>query len=220
MAEPVAFEIEDLENEDLIRLIGIFMGHLIIHYGMWFTQASRIIGLESALKCENKIVHRYGLSSIERLWPHIPVDLDKDLPSIMANMSHSELLALIKDIAKNWVAGDGLWFQAIEGSEGMASAKNVNDSCWSIFARLESFKILNFFGVKGNGGLDTLEKALRFRIYSSINAHASEIDSEGNLLFRMTECRVQQARRRKGMEAYCCKSAGITEWMIAFAPQL
>ncbi len=39
-----SLEIENLEHDDLIRLIGIFWVEVTIHYGMWFTEASRIIG--------------------------------------------------------------------------------------------------------------------------------------------------------------------------------
>ena len=212
MVESGSFEIENLEHADLIRLIGIFLGHVTIHYGIWFTEASRIIGLERTLECENNIVHRHASGAIKRLAPHFRSHIEDDISTIFSTKPRNELLILIRDIAKTWVAGDGLWFQAIEGKEGMALAKNVNDSCWSIFARLESFKILDFLGIDGNGGLDTLDKALRLRIYSSINSHSSEWDQEGNLLFRMIECRVQQARRRKGMPDYPCKSAGIREY--------
>jgi hypothetical protein len=212
MPERGSFEIENLEDDDLIRLIRIFLGQVAIHYGMWFTEASRIIGLAGALECEGNIFERHSAGTIKRLLPHLEAYFEGANSGILTSKSRDELLILIREIAKTWVAGDGLWFQAIEEQEGMALAKKVNDSCWSLFARLESYKILGFLGIKGKGGLDTLDKAIRLRIYSSINSHSSEWDREGNLLFQMLECRVQNARRRKGMADYPCKSAGIIEY--------
>ena len=212
MSSDVSFSIENLENSDLIRLIGIFMGHVTIHYGLWFAEASRTIGLHKAMQCEDKVVQPHAGAALKRLGFHLGNCLDRDIGSVLSDKSRGELLIFLREIAKTWVAGDGLWFQAVEETEGMACAKTVNDLCWASFARLESFKILRFLGITGQGGLDTLEKALRLRIYSSINSYSSEWDATGSLLFRMTECRVQEARRRKGLADYPCKSAGVTEY--------
>jgi hypothetical protein len=122
------------------------------------------------------------------------------------------LLLLIADIAKTWLTGDGLWFQAVEDSAGMDAAKEVNDNCWSHFAFMEAYKIRKHLGVGDRGGLEALNMALKLRIYSSINAHSASWDADGNLLFTMTECRVQSARRRKELEDYPCKTAGMIEY--------
>lgn len=212
MSEIETFSIEKFENKDLIRLIGVFMGHVTIHYGLWFAEASRTIGIQKAMECEEKVIRPHARAALKRLGLHLGNCLDRDINTVLSDKSREDLLIFIREIAKTWVAGDGLWFQAVEETDGMACAKKVNDLCWATFARLESFKILRFLGVTGRGGLDTLEKALRLRIYSSINSYSSEWDTAGSLLFRMTECRVQEARRRKGLADYPCKSAGITEY--------
>jgi len=30
-------DITDLSKEELIRLVGVFLGDVLVHYGMWFT---------------------------------------------------------------------------------------------------------------------------------------------------------------------------------------
>jgi len=212
MSEPKSYEIVDLASDELRRLIGIFLGHVIMHYGLWFTQASMKFGVGEAIELEQGIVERHFQRALARLAPHFNIKTTDGVPEILFEKSREELLLLISDIAKTWVTGDGLWFQSIETPYGMGPAKAVNDSCWSIFARLEAFKIMRFLGVNETDMLNTLERALKLRIYSSINAHSTERDENGNLLFYMTECRVQSARRHKGMDDYPCKSAGITEY--------
>lgn len=212
MLQDKAHEIVDLRNDELRQVIGMFLGHVITHYGIWFTQAALNLGVSEALVAEQDVVQRHFQSAMTRLAPHFNIETRNGIPAILFEKSREELLLLISDIAKMWVTGDGLWFQTIEGPHGMGPAKVVNDSCWSIFARLEAFKIKRFLDVDETDILDTLEKALKLRIYSSINSHSSERDENGNLLFYMTECRVQSARRRKQMNDYPCRSAGITEY--------
>lgn len=212
MQKDRSYEIVSLGNDELRQIAIMFLGHVITHYGMWFTQASMKLGVSDAMGFEQKVAQRHLQNALSRLAPHFNIEIKEGLPEILFKKSREELLLLIADLAKTWVTGDGLWFQAIESPYGMETAKSVNDSCWSIFARLEAYKIKSFLSVEGADSLDALEQALKLRIYSSINAHSAERDKDGNLLFYMTECRVQSARRRKGMEAYPCKSAGIIEY--------
>ena len=212
MFQTKSYDVADLPEDELRTLIGTFFGHIIMHYGMWFTEASMKLGAAKALEFEHSIAQRHFKMALTRLAPHFNIEIKDGIPEVLLKKSREELLLLLGDIAKTWVTGDGLWFQAIEGSEGMDTAKQVNDLCWSLFARLEAFKIKSFLRTESEGALEILEKALRLRIYSSINAHSAEWDAEGNLIFYMTECRVQAARRRKQMDDYPCKSAGITEY--------
>ena len=68
-----------------------------------------------------------------------------------------------------------------------------------------------FLNIPEQGGLEGLERALPFRIYARINKQTVERKGE-NLIFRMVTCRVQDARHRKGLEDYPCKSAGLVEY--------
>jgi hypothetical protein len=207
-------DITELPKEDLLHMVGIFLGDVLVHYGMWFTESVHEVGPEQALEFDSRILPRYAASVLQRFAPHFGIELENGIPRVLAEKSREELLLLIGDLAKTWVVGDGLWFQAVESSTGMERAKEINDVCWSHFAQMEAFKIRRYLGLDKNGGLHALEKAMRLRIYSSINAHASSWDADGSLLFSMTECRVQAARRRKQMEDYPCKSAGIVEYTL------
>jgi hypothetical protein len=121
-------------------------------------------------------------------------------------------LDLLSVYAKNWLAHDGCWFQGIETKLGMAAAKEFNDAAWARFTGIEATRILEFLGRKQGEGLDALAEALGFRLYASINRQEIVERSERRMVFRMSECRVQVARKRKGLPDYPCKSAGIIEY--------
>jgi len=57
-----------------------------------------------------------------------------------------------------------------------------------------------------------LKAALHFRIYAGINVQSIIDESPQSIIFQMNDCRVQSARKKKGMEDYPCKSAGVVEY--------
>ncbi len=205
-------EINELSKEDLTKLAGLFLGETFVHYGLWFSLSAQNMGVEDAVQLENLVIRKYFPRMLKRLAPHFRVKMDGPLPTLLKEKSREELILLIQDTAKTWLAGDGIWFQEVEASLGMERAKQVNDACWTHFSVMEAFKIRRFLGLGRGEGLEALERALKLRIYSSFNAHSSSWDEQGRLLWEMAECRVQSTRRSKGMEDYPCKSAGVTEY--------
>ncbi|HMK34322.1 MAG TPA: DUF6125 family protein [Desulfomonilaceae bacterium] len=204
-------DVTELSREGLLEMVSLLLGDVLVHYGMWFTETVKHMGVRTALEREKEVLKQYYPLAANRLAPHFGIEMTDGLPTALASKSREELLLLIADIAKTWLTGDGLWFQALEAKFDMNRAKVVNDVCWSHFAHMEAFKIKQFLELGDSGGLHALEQALSLRIYSTINAYSTSWDLDGSLLFKMTECRVQSARRRKDMEDYPCKSAGIIE---------
>ncbi len=202
----------DLNKNELLELLRIFAGNVLVHYGMWFTESVYKLGLPQTLELESNAFHAYAPLAFQKLTPHLHTQRDKDFALSFSTKDDAELIALIRDLAKTWVASDGVWFQAVERRAGMNIAKEINDRCWANFAALEATKILAFLGLKQGCGLSGLQRALEFRTYSVINEHTSEFLENGSLLLTFRECRVQDSRRRKKMEDYPCKSAGMIEY--------
>jgi hypothetical protein len=121
------------------------------------------------------------------------------------------LLALLKNFAKNWLAHDGLWFQAVEQAHGMEHAIDLDAEAWKRFSPIEARRIMDFLGLPDNGGLEALQTALEYRLYASLNIQRSEL-KQGVLLFFMNDCRVQSARKRKGLSDFPCKKVGLVEY--------
>jgi hypothetical protein len=129
------------------------------------------------------------------------------------SMTREELLRALEMFAKNWLAHDGCWFLAAEERLGMETAIQLDAAAWRRFAVTEANRIMTTFGIPVSGGLQALEKALGLRQYSLINAQRFEWCDDGTRLqFFMDVCRVQQARRRKGLPDFSCKRVGIVEF--------
>ena len=131
--------------------------------------------------------------------------------SIIEKMNREELLRLIDIYAKNWLAMDGVWFQSIEQKFGMDEAVEHDENAWRQFTVIEANRIKEFLALPEQAGLDGLKKALELRMYANINADEILI-KDNTLTYRTLDCRVQNARKRKGMEFHPCKSVGIIEY--------
>ncbi|MFZ5626907.1 MAG: DUF6125 family protein [Bacillota bacterium] len=128
------------------------------------------------------------------------------------DLSKEQALALLEDFAKRWLAHDGLWFLAVEKRYGLEKAIELDEEAWATFTVLEAKRVKEFLGLPDNGGLEALKTALKFRLYGFLNEQ--EIIEEGpkRIVYRMKTCRVQAARKRKGLPDFPCKPVGITEY--------
>jgi len=126
-------------------------------------------------------------------------------------LTKEELLELLKIYAKNWLAHDGCWFLSVEEKFGLETAIEMDTESWRKFTVIEARRLIEFFELGKNSGIEGLQKALKFRLYSTLNE--DEIIVEGNTLeYRVKTCRVQSARRKKGLKDFPCKSVGIVEY--------
>jgi hypothetical protein len=127
----------------------------------------------------------------------------------ISDLSREELLKLLEIYAKNWAAHDGCWFLAAEEKFGLETAMDLDAASWNRFAPIEAERIKAGFGLPDNGGLDALETALNLRMYSLANRQEVVRTGRNALELRMIECRVQQARRRKGLQDFPCKQVSV-----------
>ncbi|TAL18226.1 hypothetical protein EPN96_02770 [bacterium] len=129
----------------------------------------------------------------------------------LEKLSKEELVKIILDDAKNWLAHDGLWFQAVESAHGMEAAIHADTEAWRRFSPIEARRIMDRLGIKPGGGIPALKECLRHRMYARLNVQEC-VDTDASMVFRMVECRVQSARARKGLEPFPCKAVGIVEY--------
>ncbi len=128
------------------------------------------------------------------------------------DLSKEELLELLKDASKNWLAHDGLWFQAVERELGMDTAIELDRRAWEKFTVIEARRIMKRLDIKPGGGIPALIQALKFRLYAHINVQEIAEQSPAHCIFNMNKCRVQDARKRKGLPDFPCKPVGIVEY--------
>ncbi|UCG92848.1 MAG: hypothetical protein JSV97_03845 [candidate division WOR-3 bacterium] len=128
------------------------------------------------------------------------------------DLTKEELVELLKDAAKNWLAHDGLWFQAVENKCGIDVAIELDAQAWEQFTQIEAKRIMKRLNIKPGDGIPALIQALKFRLYAFINIQEVTEVSENRCLFRMVNCRVQEARKRKNLPDFPCKPVGIIEY--------
>ena len=203
--------IEKLDNPALGRLAVDLLRRSLVHYGIWFNEVYHQLGLEKALQIEDEVFGKFYPLVIKRLAGALGFAVDNGLPQALSELPREKIISLIDAISASWLAGDGLWFQAVEARQEMFTAKRCNDTCWIKFSPFEAERIKSLLDLPDKGGLEALEAALGYRLYSRINTQSMERQGD-SLVFKMVKCRVQDARRRKGLNDYPCKSAGVVEY--------
>ncbi len=131
---------------------------------------------------------------------------------LLTDLSKEELIKIIIDDAKNWLAHDGLWFQAIEQRYGMDAAVDADLEAWRHFTVIEARRIMERLGIKPGGGISSLVECLKHRFYARLNLQEIVERTATRVVFRMIDCRVQSARKRKNLPDHPCKSVGIVEY--------
>lgn len=128
------------------------------------------------------------------------------------DLSKEELIRLLRDASKNWLAHDGLWFRAVEDTFGTETAIELDKKAWEAFTVIEAKRIMKRLDIKPGGGMPALIQALKFRMYAHINVQEVVEQDEKHCVFRMNNCRVQEARKRQYLPDFPCKSVGIVEY--------
>ncbi len=205
-------QIKDLSQHDLARLVMDMLHRIAVHYGLWFAEIRHQMGLESALKIMDTASERSKSIQLTRLGKLLGFEMTDGLPQPLQRMPRDRLLELLDAVAVNWLANDGVWFQAVEFARGMTDAKRCNDSCWAHFSPFEAWSIKRFLSLPEQPGLAGLRQALQFRLYARINTQSFVAEGSNSLILHMNDCRVQSARERKGLQDYPCKSGGTVEY--------
>lgn len=145
----------------------------------------------------------------------VPQDQEEVLDEgvrLLQQLSKDDLIRIILDDAKNWLAHDGLWFQAVERAHGMDDAIAADRAAWEKFTVIEAQRIMERLGIEPGGGIPALVEALKHRLYARLNLQDTVEITEGRAVFRMRDCRVQSARKRRGLPDFPCKQVGLVEY--------
>jgi len=204
--------VDDLSDEQLDELAVDYCRRTLIHHGLWFTEVQKREGLETAIDCEREAMERFLPIMNRRLGPVFSSMDDDGFLAHAKRLDRDAKLHLLKVISKNWLALDGVWFQAVEGRKGLEAAMASNNAAWESFAFVEARHILRLLGRDVGEGLDSLMESFNFRLYATINRQTAVMIDDRTLEFEMNDCRVQSARKRKGLADYPCKNAGTVEY--------
>lgn len=202
---------EDMNQEQLVEYIMDMLHRMMVHHTLWFREVEHQLGFEKAMQAMDYAWTQTKQISVKRFAEELGFEQQNGIPTRLKELSKEKQLRLVDAIAKNWLAQDGVWFQAVEFAHGMNDAKRCNDSTWTRFSPFEALSIKKLLGLGEHPGLEGLELALNFRMYGRLNLQSCHREGKA-LIFEMNACRVQNARVRKGLPDYPCKSAGLVEY--------
>jgi hypothetical protein len=202
----------DLDPKGKAKLVLDMFHRIMVHHTLWFTEVRHQMGSEKALD----VLQSQWKTSLEiqmkRLSKTLGFELEDGIPAPLLNLPNETMDKLINTMGINWLVNDGVWFQSVEFAHGMNDAKRCNDSCWAHYSPFEAWSIKQFLNLPERPGLDGLKKALNFRMYGSINVQSINDETRESFVFQMNQCRVQAARKRKGLDDYPCKTVGLVEY--------
>ena len=203
-----------LDKGTLIDLFFDSMHLLMLHYGIWFREAEHQIGLDKAIMADDITWKQVLPTIIKRIAGRLKIPVKDDTLEFLTKLSKEDLIGLLEDMGKNWLASDGVWFQTIERNYDyeMYTTKRINDTNWVRFSYIEAKTIMKRLNLPENGGIPVLKEALKYRQYALVNKQEIVEIDDNKIIFRMNDCRVQSARKRRGLSDYPCKSAGIVEY--------
>lgn len=204
--------IEQTDETILVKMVIDAFRRIVVHYGLWFAEVEHQLGMEKAVEVEQEVWDTSLNNQMKRLAKTLDFSFDKGICGVIKSIPKEDLFNLIKNIGVNWLANDGIWFQAVEKKFGMFDAKRCNDTCWTRFSPFEASRIKEMLNLPEKGGIPALKKALSFRMYAFINKQSIEDIDDESIIFRMNDCRVQAARKQRGLPDYPCKSAGMVEY--------
>jgi len=205
---------EDLSQAELIQWLLEGFRRTLVHYGCWFREVEYQLGIERATEIEGEAGDQAWQIQLKRMAGLFGFEIQDGVPLPLKHLSKEKLIEAIDAAAINWLANDGVWFQTVERHFGMDYAKRCNDTCWSRFSPYEALRIKKLLGIPESSGLEGLKIALGFRMYARINRQSIEDIDPTQFIFRMNDCRVQSARKRKGLPDYPCKSVGLVEYPL------
>jgi hypothetical protein len=200
------------DKKESVKQIIDFWHRTLVHYALWFSEVNHQMGEEKALNILNDVFKQSFSIQMNRLSKVMGFEMIDDLPKPLLDLDIEKLNEIRDATAVNWLANDGVWFQAVEFKHGMNDAKRCNDSCWGHFSPFEAHTIKKALNLRDHSGLEGLKKALSYRLYACVNEQEIVEEKEKSFVFRMKKCRVQAARNRKGLDDYPCKSGGLVEY--------
>ena len=203
--------LRELSQVELARYAVDAVRRIALHYGIWFSEVIHQLGLEEAMRLEEKVSASFFPIAMNRLSKVVGFQTEDGLPLWLISMDQDKLISLINAMSANWLTNDGLWFRAVEDNHDMHASKRCNDTCWTRYSPVEASIIKSFSHLPEQGGLVGLEQALKFRLYANINEQTIERSGD-ELILRMVKCLVQKTRGSQGLPDYPCKSAGIAEF--------
>jgi hypothetical protein len=137
---------------------------------------------------------------------------------MLSSAPKEKLLDLFFLHIRNLWRVDGLYFLRIEEEFGTDAATEIDANCWKLMGKIEARELKEALEVK-EVDLSSLLKILRSTSWALYQTK-KEIDvTKTSIVFRVTECKIQETRVRKGLDIFPCKQVRFG-YLKSFAEEL
>jgi len=128
---------------------------------------------------------------------------------MLEGMPKVKLLDLFFYHIRNLWRVDGLYFLGVEERFGTEAATAIDTNCWALMGKLEARELKTLLDVK-EGDVPSLMYALRNTSWS-LDQRDKEIEvTKARGVYRVTRCRTQETRIRKGLPIFPCRYVRFT----------
>ncbi len=135
---------------------------------------------------------------------HELIDMDKQI-EILRNLDKEELIKLLLLQVRNVWRVDGLYFLGIEKRFGTEAATEIDKEAWRILAKIEAKDLMR---TMGKNKVNDLKEFIELLVKTGWALYQEEKKievGEGEAVFKIVKCKVQETRIRKGLEVFPCK---------------
>jgi Family of unknown function (DUF6125) len=143
--------------------------------------------------------------------------LTKEDYEMLNKMPKETLLSLFHMHIRNLWRVDGFYFLGIEEKFGTEAATQIDTNCWKLLGKLEARELKNLLKIEKND-IPALMYALRNTSWSLYQEEKQVETSPSRGVYRITKCRVQEARIAKAVGIFPCKNVRFS-YLKAFATE-
>jgi hypothetical protein len=141
--------------------------------------------------------------------------LTKEDYEMLNKLPKETLLNLFHLHIRNLWRVDGLYFLGIEEKFGTEAATQIDTNCWKLLGKLEARELKNLLKIEKND-IPALMYALRNTSWSLYQEEKQVETSLAKGVYKVTKCRVQEARIAKTVGVFPCKNVRYS-YLKAFA---
>lgn len=105
---------------------------------------------------------------------------------------------------RNMWAVDGLYFLGIEEKFGTEAATRIDANVWKIMGKIEARRLKKFLDLGTD--LPSMIKGLKYSGWAmDLEDKVWEYNDDGSILLKVTDCRIQNTRKKDNLEVFPCK---------------
>lgn len=124
------------------------------------------------------------------------------------DLSADTLVELIRLYSKNVTTIDGIWFISLEEMFDLETAIDLDIKVWRSYGTIEAKRIMTMLNISSKG-MPALIEALNYQIWvPGMDYEFAEVKDD-RIVFNITDCTPQKARKRDNRGEFPCKPVGI-----------